>query len=354
MVLEFAPTEKEIGQLTRGLLLRSARIYVILGVGLCSGAGVIALGNTALGAILMIALLAPVLVVFGTRRLIRKNPMATQKRRIAIADTGIDVELPSTNTHTDWDGFDQLFVDRDLYLLKRRGTTAQLLIPKRVFQDSAQETEFLRLLADHDLRPERQPGPGRRPRRLLALAIVGVAVAGLLLATQTPSTVEPASGDPGGTIMATLAALVKVVPGVATENLASFSFPGDMPATLPSTYVEKVEPGRILCGHPKTWIWLPVSLEVVFNWRGSSQTLVRSLDVHFGMIGWSFEGRNAPGWSDPGGFNLNVWGNSPAHPSKVFILSPGNGRSMQGWFEAPPATGPNDTILSCTTTSVGG
>jgi hypothetical protein len=231
---------------------------------------------------------------------------------------------------------------------------ARLLIPKRVFQESTQEAEFLKLLADHNLRPERQSGLGRSSSPLLALVIAGVALAGLLLAQRTTSTDELTNGDPGGRIMATLTPLVKAVPGFASESVLSFSFPGDIPATLPSTYVERVEPGHILCGAPKTWIWLPVSVEVVFNWQQNSQKLVHSLDEGLGKLGWSFIGHSAPRWSDPGGFDLDVWGDSVAHPSKVFILSPGNGRMMQGWFEAPPATGPNDNILSCTTTSVGG
>lgn len=80
---------------------------------------------------------------------------------------------------------------------------------------------------------------------------------------------------------------------------------------------------------------------------------MHELDDRFGTLDWSLLGHGAPRWSVPGGFTLNVWGNSPSNPSRVFILSPGNGRTMQGWFEAPPATGPNDSTLNCMTTSVG-
>jgi hypothetical protein len=58
MVLEFEATEKEIGQLTRGVMVRSGRLYAIFGVGLCCGPIVIALGNAIFGVILMIAVLA--------------------------------------------------------------------------------------------------------------------------------------------------------------------------------------------------------------------------------------------------------------------------------------------------------
>jgi hypothetical protein len=355
MVLEFRPTEKEVSRLNRGVMIRSGRLQVILGVGLCCGAIVIALGNTAFGVSLMIAVLAPICVSFaalGER--VRKHPIAMQTRRISISDTGIDVELPEMSSHTDWDSFEHLLADRDYYVLKTRGTTARLLFPKRVFQDAPQEAAFLQLVADHNLRPERPSGPGRRSLPLLALVIVGVAVAVSLASLRTTSTSELPTGDPGGRIMATLTSLVDAVPGFASQSVPSFSFPGDIPARLPSTYIERVEPGRIWCGRPKAWIWMPVAVEVDFIWKRSPQQLVRALDERLGRLGWRFFGRSAPQWSDPGGFNPNVWGNSPANPSEVFILSPANGRTMQGWFEAPPATGANSNIRSCTTTSVGG
>lgn len=88
-------------------------------------------------------------IIPGAQRLIRKNPLLFEERRVTITDDGLDTVLGATSTHTEWSALDHVSAVRGYLQVHRRGMNATLPIPERAFSSVAHRRDFLNALSDH-------------------------------------------------------------------------------------------------------------------------------------------------------------------------------------------------------------
>jgi hypothetical protein len=132
--------------------------------------------------------------------------------------------------------------------------------------------------------------------------------------------------------MATLAPLVKDLPGFERGRINWISFPCDACA-FPSRYALKVEPAWDACdGRAGTWGWDPVRLQLGLPWSGTPKQLLTLLRVRFRLMGW-VHSPLPPTWGGAWGW---TWQDSSEHPTKVFDLVPLDHGEWQGMFSARP------------------
>jgi hypothetical protein len=173
-----------------------------------------------------------------------------------------------------------------------------------------------------------------RPKIVVPIALALAAALIALAVAAWASTRAHAGGDPGGRLMAKIAPVVRVVPGLEHGRIPWIAFPCDA-CQFPATYAIKIEPRWDSCdGMAGTFGWDPVVVQVGFQWAGSSQALMDLLDERLTARGWV---RGAePSWADDGDA---IWISPHRHaPTKEFAIeSPiPPGKQWMALVEAKP------------------
>ncbi len=136
-----------------------------------------------------------------------------------------------------------------------------------------------------------------RPKIVVPVALA-LAVSIALAVGAWASTRAHAGGDPGGRLMAKIAPVVRVVPGMEHGRLPWIAAPCDA-CQFPAAYALKIEPRWDSCdGMAGTFGWDPVIIQAGFQWAGSRQALVALIDERLTARGWT---RGAElSWADGG------------------------------------------------------
>lgn len=127
--------------------------------------------------------------------------------------------------------------------------------------------------------------PTRKQRRRVRLAWTAaiLALTIIIAVFVVRPRLFPASGDPGGTVMAQIVPAASALPGYGTSSLPWTSAPH-----LDAPYVMKMEPHRDSCdGMAGTEGWSQVVVQAGFSWSGSSSSLIFQVGAHMVKLGWN-------------------------------------------------------------------
>jgi hypothetical protein len=180
-----------------------------------------------------------------------------------------------------------------------------------------------------------------RPKIVVPVALALAILTALAVAAWAGADAH-AGGDPGGRVMARIAPVVRVVPGLEHGRIPWIAFPCDA-CQFPATYAIKIEPRWDSCdGMAGTYGWDPVIVQAGFRWAGSSQALVRLFDERLTARGWA-RSAGLP-WADSGDA---IWisPHSQALTTELALESPvPPGKQWMALVEAKPS---GQLVKSC-------